>query len=117
MILHTRGLQELPGGRLLRPLPDEGREAGRALRRTFNVKGDDVVVHFSAAYDLKHFDKDGWVITRQRPQNHEPTEDRPETDRGLGRDAVRRDEGGVRDRHLRRRRTAPRHLRTRRISR
>jgi hypothetical protein len=41
---------------------------------TFNVKGDEVVVRFSAAYDLGHFDKNGWVITRQLPQNHEPTE-------------------------------------------
>ena len=24
--------------------------------------------------NLGHFDKDGWVITRQLPQNHEPTE-------------------------------------------
>jgi hypothetical protein len=31
-------------------------------------------VRLSAAYDLDHFDEDGWVITRQGPENHEPTE-------------------------------------------
>jgi len=31
-------------------------------------------VRFSAAYDLSHFDRDGWVITRQLPSNHKPTQ-------------------------------------------
>jgi hypothetical protein len=73
MILHTRGLQQLPeGGYYDLYLTKAGKPV--VLCGTFSVKGDDVVVHFSAAYDLGHFDKDGWVITRQLPQNHEPTE-------------------------------------------
>ena len=73
MILHTRGLQQLPeGGYYDLYLTKGGKPV--VLCGTFNVKGNDVVVHFSAAYDLDHFDKDGWGITRQLPQNHEPTE-------------------------------------------
>ena len=73
MILHARGLQQLPeGGYYDLYLTKGGKPV--VLCGTFNVKGDDVVVHFSAAYDLKHFDKNGWVITRQRPKNHKPTE-------------------------------------------
>ena len=73
MILHTRGLQQLPeGGYYDLYLTKGGKPV--VLCGTFNVKGDEVVVHFSAAYDLGHFDKDGWVITRQLPENHEPTE-------------------------------------------
>jgi hypothetical protein len=73
MTLHTRGLQQLPeGGYYDLYLTKGGKPV--VLCGTFNVKGDEVVVHFSAAYDLGHFDEDGWVITRQLPQNHEPTE-------------------------------------------
>jgi hypothetical protein len=73
MKLHARGLQQLPeGGYYDLYLTKRGKPV--VLCGTFNVKGDEVVVHFSAAYDLDHFDKDGWVITRQLPQNHEPTE-------------------------------------------
>jgi len=73
MILHARGLQQLPeGGYYDLYLTKGGKPV--VLCGTFNVKGDEIIVHFSAAYDLSHFDKDGWVITRQRPQNHEPTE-------------------------------------------
>jgi hypothetical protein len=73
MILHARGLQQLPeGGYYDLYLTKGGKPI--VLCGTFNVKGDEVIVHFSAAYDLKHFDKNGWVITRQRPENHEPTE-------------------------------------------
>jgi hypothetical protein len=73
MILHARGLQQLPeGGYYDLYLTKGGKPV--VLCGTFNVKGDEVVVHFSAAYDLSHFDKDGWVITRQRPKNHKPTE-------------------------------------------
>jgi len=38
------------------------------------VRSGEAIVRFSAAYDLSHFDRDGWVITRQLPGNHEPTE-------------------------------------------
>lgn len=73
MTLHARGLQELPeGGYYDLYLTKGGKPV--VLCGTFNVKGDEVVVHFSAAYDLGHFDKDGWVITRQLPENHKPTE-------------------------------------------
>jgi hypothetical protein len=73
MKLHARGLQQLPeGGYYDLYLTKRGKPV--VLCGTFNVKGDEVVVPFSAAYDLDHFDKDGWVITRQLPQNHEPTE-------------------------------------------
>jgi hypothetical protein len=73
MILHTRGLQQLPeGGYYDLYLTKGGKPV--VLCGTFNVKGDEVVVHFSAAYDLGHFDKNGWVVTRQLPENHEPTE-------------------------------------------
>jgi hypothetical protein len=73
MILHARGLQQLAeGGYYNLYLTKGGKPV--VLCGSFNVKGGEVVVTFSAAYDLSHFDKDGWVVTRQRPQNHEPTE-------------------------------------------
>ena len=73
MLLHARGLQELPdGGYYDLYLTKDGKPV--VLCGTFNVKGNEVVVHFSAAYDLDHFYKDGWVVTRQLPGNHEPTE-------------------------------------------
>ena len=73
MTLNARGLQQLPeGGYYDLYLTKGGKPV--VLCGTFNVKGDEVVVHLSAAYDLDHFDKDGWVITRQGPENHEPTE-------------------------------------------
>jgi hypothetical protein len=73
MTLHARGLQELPeGGYYDLYLTKGGKPV--VLCGTFNAKGNGVVVHLSAAYDLDHFDKDGWVITRQGPENHEPTQ-------------------------------------------
>ena len=73
MKLHARGLQQLPeGGYYDLYLTKGGKPV--VLCGTFNVKGDEVVVKFTAAYELDHFDKDGWVITRQGPENHEPTE-------------------------------------------
>lgn len=73
MLLHARGLQQLPeGGYYDLYLTKGGKPV--VLCGTFNVKGGEIVVHFSAAYDLVHFDRDGWVVTRQLPGNHEPTE-------------------------------------------
>jgi hypothetical protein len=73
MLLHARGLKLLPeGGYYDLYLTKGGKPV--VLCGTFNVRGGEVVVRFSAAYDLNHFDKDGWVITRQLPQNHEPTD-------------------------------------------
>jgi hypothetical protein len=40
----------------------------------FNVGPRVTVVRLSASYDLNRFDKNGWVVTRQLPGNHEPTE-------------------------------------------
>jgi hypothetical protein len=40
---------------------------------TFNVSGD-TVVRLSAAYNLEHFDKNGWVIVRKTPGHFEPTQ-------------------------------------------
>jgi hypothetical protein len=73
MILHTRGLQQLPeGGYYDLYLTKGGKPV--VLCGTFNVKGGEVIVRLSAAYDLSHFDKNGWVITRQLADNHEPTQ-------------------------------------------
>jgi hypothetical protein len=73
MILRARGLQELPeGGYYDLYLTKAGKPV--VLCGTFNVKGSEIVVHLSAAYELDHFDHDGWVITRQLPGNHKPTE-------------------------------------------
>jgi hypothetical protein len=73
MILHTRGLQQLPeGGYYDLYLTKRGKPV--VLCGTFNVRSGEAIIRFSAAYDLSHFDRDGWVITRQLPGNHEPTE-------------------------------------------
>ena len=40
---------------------------------TFNAKGE-TVVRFSAAYQLDRFDKNGWVVTRQRRGHHIPNQ-------------------------------------------
>jgi len=73
MILHARGLQQLPeGGYYDLYLTKGGKPV--VLCGSFNVRSGEAVVRFSAAYDLSHFDRDGWVITRQLPSNHRPTE-------------------------------------------
>ena len=73
MILHARGLQQLPeGGYYDLYLTKGGKPV--VLCGSFNVRSGEAVVRFSAAYDLNHFDRDGWVITRQLPSNHRPTE-------------------------------------------
>jgi hypothetical protein len=73
MLLHVRGLRQLPeDGYYDLYLTKHGKPV--VLCGTFNVVGAEAVVRFSAAYDLNHFDTDGWVITRQQHQNHQPTE-------------------------------------------
>ena len=73
MLLHTTGLRQLPeGGYYDLYLTKGGKPV--VLCGSFNVKGGEAIVRFSAAYDLSHFDRDGWVITRQLPSNHHPTE-------------------------------------------
>jgi hypothetical protein len=73
MLLHATGLRSLPeGGYYDLYLTKGGKPV--VLCGTFNVKGGEVIVRLSAAYDLSHFDKNGWVITRQLAGNHEPTQ-------------------------------------------
>jgi hypothetical protein len=73
MLLHTTGLRQLPeGGYYDLYLTKGGKPV--VLCGSFNVKAGEAIVRFSAAYDLSHFDRDGWVITRQLPSNHKPTE-------------------------------------------
>ena len=73
MLLHATGLRQLPeGGYYDLYLTKGGKPV--VLCGSFNVRGGEAIVRFSAAYDLSHFDRDGWVITRQLPSNHEPTE-------------------------------------------
>jgi hypothetical protein len=74
MILHATGLQSLPkAGYYDLYLTRKGKPV--ALCATFNVtRRGEVNIRFSAAYQLDHFDRHGWVVTRQIPPNHEPTE-------------------------------------------
>jgi hypothetical protein len=74
MLLHVSGLQRLPdGGYYDLYLTQDGKPI--ALCGTFNVDArGEAVVKLSAGYDLGHFDRNGWVVTRQVPPNHEPTQ-------------------------------------------
>jgi hypothetical protein len=73
MLLHATGLRQLPeGGYYDLYLTKGGKPV--VLCGSFNVRAGEAIVRFSAAYDLSHFDPDGWVITRQLPANHQPTE-------------------------------------------
>jgi hypothetical protein len=74
MLLHVRGLQPLPeDGYYDLYLTRDGKPT--ALCGSFAVDGTgEAIVRLSAAYDLGHFDKNGWVVTRQVPPNHEPTD-------------------------------------------
>jgi hypothetical protein len=73
MVLHVTGLQKLAeGGYYDLYLTKGGKPL--VLCGTFNVKRGEAVVRFTAAYDLEHFDKNGWVVTRQPPGHHDPTQ-------------------------------------------
>jgi hypothetical protein len=73
MVLHVTGLQELAeGGYYDLYLTKGGKPV--VLCGTFNVKRGEAVVRLTAAYDLTHFDKNGWVVTRQPPGHHDPTQ-------------------------------------------
>jgi hypothetical protein len=73
MLLHATGLRQLPeGGYYDLYLTKRGKPV--VLCGTFNVRSGEAIIRFTAAYDLSHFDRNGWVITRQLPGNHEPTE-------------------------------------------
>ena len=67
MVLHVKNLKRLPeGGYYDLYLTKKGKPV--VLCGTFNVDGE-TAVRFTAAYDLEHFDKNGWVVTRQ-PAGH-----------------------------------------------
>jgi hypothetical protein len=71
MVLHVTGLRSLPpGGYYDLYLSRGGKPI--ALCGTFNVRPGETVVRMNAAYELKRFD--GWIVTRQLPGNHEPTD-------------------------------------------
>lgn len=73
MILQVTGLRPLPeGGYYDLYLTRGGKPI--ALCGSFNVNRGQVTVRFTAAYALDHFDRDGWVVTRQIPPNHKPTD-------------------------------------------
>jgi hypothetical protein len=73
MLLRATGLRQLPeGGYYDLYLTKGGKPV--VLCGTFNVRRGEVSARFSAAYDLSHFDTNGWVITRQMPGNHKPTD-------------------------------------------
>ena len=73
MVLRVRGLQELPsGGYYDLYLTKKGKPV--VLCGTFNVGRGQTVIRLTAAYDLSHFDSNGWVITRQLAGHHEPTD-------------------------------------------
>ena len=73
LVLHVNGLDKLPkGGYYDLYLTKGGKPV--VLCGTFNVAGRQAVIRLSAAYDLSHFDRNGWVVTRQLPGQFEPTD-------------------------------------------
>jgi hypothetical protein len=70
MVLHVKNLKKLPDGGYYDLYLTRGGEP-LVLCGTFNVDGE-TVVRFTAAYDLRRFDKNGWVVTRQPRGHHEP---------------------------------------------
>ena len=74
MILHTRGLQQLPEGGYYDLYLTKGGKPRRALRHLQREGRRRSSCTSARPTTSSHFDKDGWVITRQGPENHEPTE-------------------------------------------
>jgi hypothetical protein len=73
MVLRVKGLQALPsGGYYDLYLTKRGKPV--VLCGTFNVGRGETEIRLTAAYDLSHFDSNGWVITRQMPGHHKPTD-------------------------------------------
>ena len=71
MVLYVNHLKQLPeDGYYDLYLTRHGKPL--ALCGSFNVNKGQVVVRFTVGYDLEHFDKKGWVVTRQLPGQHEP---------------------------------------------
>ena len=73
MLVRVTGLDQLPeGGYYDLYLMHNGKPV--ALCGIFNVGQGETIVRLSASYDLTHFDKNGWVVTRQLPGHHDPTD-------------------------------------------
>jgi hypothetical protein len=73
MVLRVTGLDELPeGGYYDLYLTKHGKPIAKC--GVFNVGPRVTVVRLSASYDLSHFDRNGWVVTRQMPGQHKPTD-------------------------------------------
>ena len=96
--LHIKGLDRLPkGGYYDLYLTKGGKPV--VLCSTFNSNGGEATIRMNAAYDLE-------PVRQERLGGHTPARPGIQARSGrsearLGRDAVRRDEGRVRDRHLR----------------
>jgi hypothetical protein len=73
MVLHVTGLKRLAEGGYYDLYLTRGGQP-LVLCGTFNVKRGEAVVRFTAAYDLERFDENGWVVTRQPPGHHDPTQ-------------------------------------------
>jgi hypothetical protein len=73
MVLRVTGLDVLPeGGYYDLYLTKKGRPVAKC--GVFNVGRKETVVRLSASYDLSRFDRNGWVVTRQMPGQHKPTD-------------------------------------------
>jgi hypothetical protein len=73
MVLRVKGLKQLPsGGYYDLYLTRHGKPV--VLCGTFNVGEGVTEIRLTAAYDLSHFDSNGWVVTRQLPGHHQPTD-------------------------------------------
>jgi hypothetical protein len=73
MVLRVKGLQALPSGGYYDLYLTKGGKP-IVLCGTFNVGRGQTEIRLTAAYDLSHFDSNGWVITRQMPGHHKPTD-------------------------------------------
>ncbi|HEX9381141.1 MAG TPA: hypothetical protein VF891_06555 [Gaiellaceae bacterium] len=73
MLLRVTRLKQLPeGGYYDLYLTRHGKPIAKC--GVFNVGRGVTVVRLSASYDLNHFDRNGWVVTRQLPGHHKPTD-------------------------------------------
>jgi hypothetical protein len=71
MVLRVKGLDRLAkGGYYDLYLTRGGKPI--VLCGTFNATEGVAEIRLNAAYDLSHFDRNGWVVTRQPPGHHEP---------------------------------------------
>jgi hypothetical protein len=73
MVLRVKGLQSLPSGGYYDLYLTKGGKPV-VLCGTFNVGQGVTAIRLNAAYNLSHFDSNGWVVTRQLPGHHEPTD-------------------------------------------